>query len=290
LAQSATQSILSQFPTEVRTMNRKFICRFLYHSCALSLALCFSASSLFAQRSTSTDDNSPALTLTPAVIMVKAKPGQTFSQDLTLWNNTIDELTFHMEAEDIVVKDGRRVFVPAGELEGGIARYAVFTDNDVIAMPGSFVSTRVTVTVPQSPNPRAIACIFRGNTLIGSGAVTMTASLGSLVTFTLGNDFKVQNQPLKTAVDTDAKMVTFSEDIKNSGGDPIVPKGVLAIMNESGALVTKLPITGPRLLPGESARLTAEHPGLPKPGNYTVKFLLENENAVFSNSAEFTVK
>jgi hypothetical protein len=256
----------------------------------LSLALCFCSASVLAQRSTSTDDNSPALTLTPAVIMVKAKPGQTFSQDLRLWNNTIDPMSFHMEAVDIVVQNGKRVFVPAGEAEGSIARYAVFTENDLVVMPGSSAGTRVTVTVPVSPGPRAIACVFRGTTPLGNGKVNMTASLGSLVTFSVGNDYKVQNQPVHIAIDYDSRMIDFSESLTNTGSDPIVPKGVLAIISDSGALVTRLPITAPRLLPGESAELAAEHPGLPKPGKYKATFLLQNENAVFTSAAEFTVK
>jgi hypothetical protein len=85
-------------------------------------------------------------------------------------------------------------------------------------------------------------------------------------------------------------MIDFSESLTNTGSDPMMPKGVLAIINEAGALVTRLPVSVPRLLPGETVELTAEHPGLPKPGNYKATFLLENEDAVFTNAADFTVK
>src|SRR5580698_5671168 len=85
-------------------------------------------------KSPESEEHPPAISLSPAVISVKGKPWQTFSQDLTLSNNTIQELAFQMEARDVVVRDGKRVFLPAGEVEGGIARYAVFTDTDVVVL------------------------------------------------------------------------------------------------------------------------------------------------------------
>ena len=236
-------------------------------------------------------NSSPSITLTPAVIMVKAKPGQSFTQELKLWNNTIYELSFHLEAEDIVVRDGKRVFVPAGEIEGSIARSAVFMNDDVVAMPNSSVSTRVTVTLPAAPGPRAIACVFMGTTPLRTrDSLAMTASLGALVTFTIDNDFHLENQPLQVLVDTDAKSLNFRQRVTNTGSDPIVPKGVIAVTNESGRLVARLPVSGQRLLPGESLEFTAEHAGLPKTGKYKAMLLMQHENALFSNAAEFTIK
>ncbi len=236
-------------------------------------------------------DQPPGISLSPAVIAVEAKPGQTFSQNLTLWNNTIQELSFQMEARDVVVRDGKRVFLPAGEVEGSIARYAVFTAQNVVALPGSFATTRVTVTVPNSPGPRAIACIFMGKTVMGvRQSVAMTGSLGALVTFTLADDFQVQSQPPHVAVDMEAQSIAFRQSLKNTGSDPVVPKGVIAVTNESGALVARLPVSGQRLLPGESLEFTAEHPSLLKTGKYRAMLLLENESAFFSNAAEFTIK
>jgi len=258
---------------------------------ALALSALCLGPAVMAQTSNADANNSPALTLNPAVIMVKAKPGQTFSQELTLWNNTIYELRFHMEAQDVVVRDGRRVFVPAGELQGSIARNAVFTEEDLIALPGRSITTRVTVTLPPTPGPRAIACIFMGRSPIATrNALSMTASLGALVTFTVDSDFHLQNDPLQVEVDEDAKTITFREQVRNTGRDPVVPQGVIAVTSEGGALIARVPVEGHRLLPGESSEFTAEHPGLPKAGKYKVTLLMQNESALFSNAAEFSIK
>jgi hypothetical protein len=244
-----------------------------------------------AQNDAGAMNNPPAIALTPAVIAVRAKAGQSFSQDLTLWNNTADTLRFEMQAEDIVVRDGKREFVSAGDLEGGIARYAVFTDTDFVVVPGTSYTTRVTVRIPPNATPRAIACIFMGKTPLATrNSVAMTASLGSLVTFTLADDFKVESQPMRISVDTDAGTVTFRQRVTNTGSDPVVPKGALAIMNTKGAVIARLPVAGQRLLPGESQEFTAERPTLPKAGRYKALFLLQHELTVFSNAGDFTIE
>jgi hypothetical protein len=257
---------------------------------ALALAGCFPAASA-GQSLDEAEPEPPSLTLSPAVIMVKAKPGQTISQELTLWNNTENELSFEMQAMDVVVRDGKRVFVPAGELETGIARFATFTNDHPVALPRSSVTTRVTLTLPATPGPRAIACTFMGRTVIGtSHSVQMTASLGTLFTFTLNDDFRVEKEPLQVSVDPETKTILFHERLKNTGSDPIVPKGVVAVTNERGSLVARVPVTSQRLLPGESLEFSAEHPGLPRAGNYRATFLVEHESALVANAADFTVK
>jgi hypothetical protein len=258
---------------------------------AITLGACFYPAAGAGQTLNENQDGPPGITLSPAVIMVKAKPGQTISQELTLSNNSGDELHFHMEAEDVVVRDGKRAFLPAGELEHSIARYASFSNSDPRVLPHSTVTTRVTLTLPPSPEPRAIACIFMGKTTMGtSQAVAMTASLGTLFTFTLAEDFRIEKQPLEVSVDPDARIITFHERLKNTGSDPIVPQGVIAVTNASGALIARMPVTSQRLLPGESLEFTAEHPGLPKIGNYKALFLVEHQSTFVSNAAEFTVK
>src|SRR5690349_13041229 len=94
-----------------------------------SIALvCFSVSLLTAQTAPATPSQNPAapsaavqpadkpsISLTPAVVMAKGSFSQTLSQTLTLTNQTARDFAFEMVAEDVVVKDGKRIFVTAGE-------------------------------------------------------------------------------------------------------------------------------------------------------------------------------
>jgi hypothetical protein len=117
----------------------------------------------------------------------------------------------------------------------------------------------------------------------------MTASLGALVTFNLAGDYHLANQPLQVQVDADARTITFREHVTNTGSDPMVPQGVIAVTNERGALVARLPVAGQRLLPGESLEFAAEYPGLPRTGNYKATMLMQNESAFFTNAAQFSI-
>lgn len=236
-------------------------------------------------------ERAPSITLSPAVMMVKGKPGQSFSQDLTLYNNTALELAFSLEARDVVVRDGKRIFVPAGETQGGIARNAVFNHSSVVVGPGGSAAVSVTVTIPPAPAARAIACIFMGKTTLGTkNSMAMTGSLGALVTFTLSDDFRVESRPMQIAVDPDSQLVTFHQILKNTGTDPVVPKGVIAVTDANGALITRLPMPSQRMLPGEILEFSAEHSGLFRAGKYRAMLLMENETAFFSNATEFNIK
>jgi hypothetical protein len=67
----------------------------------------------------------PTLTLAPAVVMAKIKPGQGWTQTLRMSNGTGVPFRFEIEVKDVVVKNGQRTYVPAGETEGGIAAGSV---------------------------------------------------------------------------------------------------------------------------------------------------------------------
>src|SRR5689334_7265331 len=67
----------------------------------------------------------PSVALAPAVVMLRGKPGQSTSQTLTISNQLPVELRFEIEVQDVVVRDGRRVFVPAGRIPSGIAAQVV---------------------------------------------------------------------------------------------------------------------------------------------------------------------
>jgi hypothetical protein len=236
-------------------------------------------------------DQQPSISLAPAVIMVKARPGQTFSQDLTLYNNTTMPLAFDVEARDVAVRDGQRIFLPAGELDGSIARNAVFTFPSVSVLPGNSATTTVMVTLPATPGPRAISVVFVGKTILGTrNGVAMTGSLGALITFTLSDDFRVAHQPIHVDVDPDSSTISFHQAVKNIGDEPVVPTGVIAVTDDKGKLVARVPLPVQRLLPGENGELAADYTSPLKPGNYRVTFLMENESAFSSNAADFTVK
>src|ERR1041385_2268096 len=106
---------------------------------ALLLVVFFACSLLNAQTAAQSPSatptpaaDKPSISLSPAVIMGKGSFGQGLTQTLTLSNNTGADLGFELLAQDMIVKDGKRVYVPAGELPDSIAATAVFSPKKIL--------------------------------------------------------------------------------------------------------------------------------------------------------------
>src|SRR5438876_1754193 len=170
----------------------------------------------------------PALSLSPAVVMTKGSYGQSITQTLVLTNDTSRAMSFDMVAQDVIVRDGQRDFVNAGELAGSIAATAVFSVPTVTVKPYATAGVDVRFTIPQGSPIRAAVAIFRGtNRLMSSmGNVAMTASLGALVTFTVSDGFKLDSDPIAVGDRGDGASVAFSQHLTNLGSEPIVPEGM----------------------------------------------------------------
>src|SRR4051812_2998218 len=202
----------------------------------------------------------PSLSLSPAVVVTKGSFGQSITQTLLLTNGTSRDMAFEMVAEDVVARDGRRVFVPAGELKGSIAATAVFSAATVVVKPFSSASVDVRFTMPAGSDLRAVVAMFRGTNKVPSATagVSMTASMGTLITFTMSEHFQVAADLIKAMDQSDATNAMISEWLTNTGSEPVIPEGMVAFLDASGTLVGKAPLPAQRLLPGERLEFKAE--------------------------------
>jgi hypothetical protein len=271
----------------------------------LSMALlCFSVSLLSAQTAPAASSQSPAvqtapiqpadkpsISLTPAVVMAKGSFSQTLSQTLTLTNQTARDFAFEMVAEDVVVKDGKRTFVTAGETPNSIAASAVFSQKTVLVKPFSSASVDVRLTLPAETNIRAVVAMFRGTDKLptSSGAVGMTASLGSLITFNLTNDVKLKPEPVRVIPASETANMKIAQWISNSGTEPVLPEGAAAVLNSNGGLVGKATFDPQRLLPGERLEFSAEYPGELPQGNYRALCSFQFEGQTQTTEAAFEI-
>lgn len=231
-----------------------------------------------------------SLALSPAIIMVRCRPGQSTTQTLTIMNHTPGEVSFQLATEDVVVRDGKRSFSPAGQTANGIAASAVATPASVTVKPGESVSVKVTVTLPLETAQRAVVTFFRG--VVGSsanGAVGLAASMGTLITFNASADYNVESGPVEASPQTDAANIVFSEELRNRGSEPVVPKGVLVILNASGKRVAKASFIQRRLLPGERLTFAASNPAHLAPGRYRTLSSFEFERKILTRAGEFTI-
>src|SRR5215212_10173072 len=177
-----------------------------------------------------------AVSLSPAVIMLSGEPGQSTTQTLSVVNGTSRPFSFVMEAKDVVTRDGKRVFVEAGKIPGSIAATAVFSQRKVTVAPGERASVALTLTLPPNAAHRAVVALFRGTNRVMSGNVPMIASLGALLTFRLSDRIDMAAEALRVRPQSRAANLAVTHLCTNSGAEPVVARGMLAIVGRDGAL------------------------------------------------------
>jgi hypothetical protein len=231
-----------------------------------------------------------SIALSPAIIMVRCRPGESTTQTLTIVNHTASEVSFNVASEDVVVREGKRTYSPAGQIRNGIAPSAVASPAVVVVKAGEEASVQVTLTIPPETGQRAVVTFFRGSVVpAGNGAIGLSASLGTLITFNVSGDHRVEAGPVQASLQTPAANVILSEELRNSGSEPVMPKGVIVILNTSGQRVAKAPFIAQRLLPGERLTFAATNPAQLAPGHYRTLSSFEFEGKVLTTAGEFTI-
>jgi hypothetical protein len=232
-----------------------------------------------------------AVSISPAVVILKGEAGQSTTQTLTFTNGTSIPLSFEMKAHDVVVRDGKRLFVEAGTLPGSIAASAAFSPKLFTAAPRQSVRIDVTITIPARPAMRAIAVMCEGTTKLGTGPLRMTASVGTLLTFALAGDIRaVQASALDVHAPTASANFFAGQRVSNTGTEPLVATGMLAILNPAGALIGKQPIPAWRMLPGEKTDVRVEYGGDLPSGHYRAMVTYGMADKTLTSSAEFNVR
>jgi hypothetical protein len=230
-----------------------------------------------------------SIALSPAIIMVNGKPGQSTTQILTIMNHTAKEIRFNLAIEDVVVHEGERSYSPAGQVPNGIAASSVASPSTVLLRAGEEASVQVTFTIPAETEQRAVVTFFRSVVSTDNGAVGLGASLGTLITFNLSSDYKVEAGPVQVSLQTPAANLILSEELRNSGSEPVTPKGVLVILNAFGKRVAKATFSLQRLLPGERLIFAATNPAQLAPGDYRTLSSFEFEGKVLTSAGQFTI-
>ena len=232
-----------------------------------------------------------SLSVSPAVVMLQGTPGQSTTQTLTIVNSSDQPFAFDMVAKDAVARNGQRVYVSAGELAGSIAATAVFSRKSLTVAPGERANVTITVTIPPNPASRAIIALFHGTTRMKSAGGNATASLGMLMTFALSGNVTAMASPLSIRPPTRTTNLSIAQQLVNNGSEPVLARGVLAIVNPAGALVAKQALPPRRVLPGENFDVKADYGGELAAGHYRafVTYDLQNSKPITS-SAEFDVR
>lgn len=231
-----------------------------------------------------------AMSLSPAVVMLRGQAGESASQTLVMRNGTSRMMSFDVLAQDVVVNGGKRRMVPAGSIAGSIAATAVFSTRHITIPAGGSTAVTMTLTVPANASPRAVVALFRGTDKFMRGKMTSTASLGALMTFALSDQVALTAEPLVVKPQSATSNLSVAQACVNSGSEPLVARGVLALIGADGRLAGKATLAPRRLLPGERAELTTDYAGEIAPGHYRVLITYEYEGHNLMQSAEVDIK
>ncbi|HEV8241837.1 MAG TPA: hypothetical protein VGS57_20910 [Thermoanaerobaculia bacterium] len=209
-----------------------------------------------------------SITLSPAVVTLRGSLGQSVTQTLTLHNGTDVELTFALDARDVVVRDGSRAFAAAGESAASIAATAVFTPRVVRIAPRGSAAVTVTLTLPPATRQRAVVALFHSTKAVSSGGRPTFLSLGTLFTFTLSDRLSLAAGDLRATPPTTSANALLASGLFNDGEEPVEARGVAVILGAGGAIVGKADFGSHRLLPGERATFSADYAGELAAGTY----------------------
>ena len=227
-----------------------------------------------------------ALSVSPSVIMLRGNLGQSTTQRITIENSTGQIVDFKMEAQDVVVHDGARAFAAAGETPGSIAATAVFSQKSVTVRPNEKVTVAVTLTLPPQTKCRAIVALFRSIGTVGN----IRASIGTLMTFAVSDEVTVDSGEMRVTPQSNAANAAFASPLVNSGSEPVLARGVVALLDSGGHLVGKSELHPIRLLPAERNEIRGEYPGDLKPGRYRVLMTMDLQGKAVSRTAEMEIR
>jgi hypothetical protein len=231
-----------------------------------------------------------ALTASPAVITLKGTFGQSTTQRVSLTNGTSHSFACEIVVQDVVVQNGRRLFARAGQMPGSIAATAVASPRTLTLDPGQSAVISVTLTVPPDTSQRAVAVLFHGTKRLLQNGTSTLASIGALMTFALSDGVVLNTGEMSVAPPTATKLATFAQTAVNGGREPLVARGVVAILDAHDTLIGRSNLDPRRLLPSEQTEFRAEYPGDLKPGHYRVMLTYGFEGQTLVRTAGMDVK
>lgn len=132
--------------------------------------------------SAETTQGQEPISLNPTLSVVECEPGRSAKQTLTIANATTSELTFEMTAKDLVVRDGKAAFLPAGATLNGLAATAVFSEKYFNVKPRQTKVVSIEFTVHPQTAARGMLVLLQATDKITFGKTTMTPNLGAVIT------------------------------------------------------------------------------------------------------------
>src|SRR5437660_11494445 len=158
----------------------------------------------------------------PAALSLKGHAGQTTTQNFKVSNLTDSIYAFKVDVADVLVENGKRTFIPAGQTSGSIAALTVVSVKRVDLQPGQTAVVPVTFALPAETDIRAVAVFFRGQpTQIVQGP-KVQMNIGAVVDFSISDGVKLDIVTPQVAPQTPTTNATVTEELANHGPEPVI--------------------------------------------------------------------
>lgn len=188
-----------------------------------------------------------ALTISPTKIEMQGDPGQTLYGEIELYNEQEGERTFYLSAEN---------FEPRGEssapffigAKDGLATWFTFGDS-VDLLSGERKVVPFSLTIPENADPGGyFSAVFFSNQPVvpgKDGEVFVGGKIGVLILLRVSGDVSETVEGLQFRVQDDRSIwytqpESFTYRLTNTGGDRIVPRGLVSVRNMFGREVVAL--------------------------------------------------
>ena len=224
-----------------------------------------------------------SVTITPASVDTRVKPGASYTKNFTLVNNSDERLRFRASAEDVWIDENNaRQEGRPGTLPRSASLWIQFTPNEVVIEPHGTAVIKALITVPQGlAGSFYTVPVFDvapvKTSVITNAALTnvATASIGvrfrtlMMLTTETGAEYNVELTGAKVTPPTASSELELNLDLHNRGNAHAKMRGAFAILDSAGQLAGRGTIDEKRILPTQQKALKGKWAGELKPGDYT---------------------
>ena len=247
-----------------------------------------------AQTETPTDSSKKGfgISISPSVIRLTAKPGQSQRATIRVLNNSATSTRVVTEVSDVGnrVENGMlvREFPPPGTLPFSCAKWTLLQDSEFLLTHDEYKDVTFLVS-PPADRTGGFACVvfFRGIPVVDKPAagqsteaqatIQIQPRLGGMIFYEIEGTIKRTGNLLSLAYEppTAQAPLRILYLFKNTGNADILITGTFYILDENKVLAAKGDLKSVRTFPGDEGSAETEWSGTLSPGKYKLVVTFE---------------
>jgi len=243
-----------------------------------------------------------ALWVSPAILDLVMRPGQTAVQEFQLGNDTSARVKIRAYAWDWwMTEKNDKVFGPPGSSpQRSMAGWVSFDPAEVTVEPNSVANIKLFLSVPKDASAGYYSVAFFESVsselpppTAGQPRISIVSRLGVLTMVAIDGTehYQVEVERSEVTPPTEGSELKYSLALKNRSNVHLMVQGVLAIFTPDHRLVGKTRIQPQRFLPGQNDVIKIPYAGALRPGQYTaVATLIYGRDQSLVEEKSFTVQ